>query len=404
VSVPESDSVADLDPFGDGTSVPTDVHTKLRATCPIAKLKDGSYYLATFTDVHTAAKSVHNFIATFRNADVTVADDEKTLNEIEEPRHGKIRRVLNSAITGHKLDSVAELIRTETTDRIAPYLDGRPVDLVDTLAKPLPPVAICQILGAPLGDAPTWREWVDEVTNDRYIQENRNDRGEGFSQCFPHISAYLDSMIMERCASPDPRDFIAKLAQYEVDGQRLSVAEIRMVLFHLFSAGIETTQNLIGNLCMLLVSDSELFRALRSDPNLIPNAIEECLRLYPPLPYLPRECTNPVDIGSVHMVRGERAIFGYASANRDESRFENPHEFRLDRPDPWSHLTFSAGPHICPGASLARLETRVAFETLLESVEQMVPVPGWTPRKSPVWWTNGPVDVRVRLTKASRSA
>jgi cytochrome P450 len=100
----------------------------------------------------------------------------------------------------------------------------------------------------------------------------------------------------------------------------------------------------------------------------------------------------------VEMQPGEKIAFGVASANRDESKYDDPHHFRLDRPNWREHFAFGGGPHICPGASLARLEARVALETFLDRVNTAETEPGWTRRKTPVFWANGPVDLPVRVS------
>jgi cytochrome P450 len=93
-------------------------------------------------------------------------------------------------------------------------------------------------------------------------------------------------------------------------------------------------------------------------------------------------------------------VFGLASANRDERKFENPDEFRLDRPDPKLHLAFGAGRHVCPGAALARLEATTALEVMLEKVAELRAEPGYQRERIPVFWSDGPVSVLVELIAA----
>ena len=125
--------------------------------------------------------------------------------------------------------------------------------------------------------------------------------------------------------------------------------------------------------------------------------MEESLRVDSPIHILLRNCLEPTDMFGVQMAPGEKVAFGIASANRDASHHAEPNEFRLDRANWRDHVAFGGGPHVCPGASLARLEARVALETFLDRVDLVAPETGWVRRKAPVFWANGPVDLPVRI-------
>jgi cytochrome P450 len=107
---------------------------------------------------------------------------------------------------------------------------------------------------------------------------------------------------------------------------------------------------------------------------------------------------DDTDVLGPEMGHGQKIVFGLASANRDERVHQCPDEFRLDRDNWREHVAFGGGPHVCPGAALARLEARVVLETLLDRVESIEVEEGWTWRKTPVFWGNGPVDLPVRIT------
>jgi cytochrome P450 len=389
-----------VDPIGDGTAVPTAVHAYLRGACPVKKLDDGSYYLARYSEVGGVLKSVGDFVGSMRSPGVTVPEEEKMISEIAEPRHGKVRRLLNSAITGHRLDGVEDFARTLANKLLDPLIGRGEVDLLTDFIMPIPASVICDLLRADPQDHGFWQRWADEIAHDSYIRENRNERGVGIEGCFPEASQRFDTMIRTRRNSDDRTDFIARLGQAEVEGELLTDLEMKMVLAFLFAAGSETTRNLLGNLVLKLATEPEFFRRLQVDRSLVEPAIEESLRLNPPLPFLIRHCTGRVQIGESAFDSGDRVVLGVASANRDEDEFAAPDEFRLDRPDSRRHYTFGAGPHVCPGATLARIETRVALNVLLDRVRAVQPAPGWVPTKEPLWWTDGPHDIIVRLVPA----
>jgi cytochrome P450 len=165
----------------------------------------------------------------------------------------------------------------------------------------------------------------------------------------------------------------------------------------LIIAGNETTRNLIGNCVYRLASDLALQEQLRRDPALVPALIEETLRLDAPVQLLARTCTSPLELAGVPIAAGERVVFQLASANRDEACFAEPDTFRLARRNARDHVGFGAGAHVCPGAWLARMETRVVLETLFERTAKLALAPGYAWDPNPVFWASGPRTLRVTL-------
>ena len=324
------------------------------------------------------------------------------ISEIPEPRHGQVRKIVNSAVAAHRLGRVEDFTRELTNSlfdqAIARSNAGETVELVQDIVMPVPTSVIAVLLGAEPEDYGLWGEWSDEVVQGDYPRFNRNDRGEGLAGAHPEFATYVDKMIAARKADPDPPDdFTTRLLRTEVDGIELSDVELRTLLIFLLVSGNETTRHLISNLLYRLASQDGLLESLRADPSLIPVAVEECLRLDSVVINLVRTvCQDTVFKGHA-MKEGERIFFGVASANRDEDLFEAPDEFRLDRPKPKAHAAFGGGPHVCPGASLARLEARVVLETAVERLAEIRLEPGFTYEKVPVFWANGPARLRATL-------
>jgi cytochrome P450 len=205
----------------------------------------------------------------------------------------------------------------------------------------------------------------------------------------------VDDLIAQRRRSPKD-DFITRLVSTEVDGRRLTDIEARSQLVFLFISGNETTRHLIGNLLWRVIGSPELFAVLKSDPSLIPAAVEESLRLDPPVKFLMRNCMIGGEVAGTPIQAGEKVAFGLGSANRDEEQFNDPQTFRLDRPDGRSHLSFGGGPHVCPGAALARLEARIALEVVLQRVSRAELVePEYV--GVDVFWAHGPSRLLVNL-------
>ena len=371
---------------------------ELRDHCPVSRTPGGAWYLARFDDVMDAAKDVHRFQASFREPGVVVPDEEQLVSEIPEPRHGHVRRIINSAIAQHRIGRVEPFC----TALCHELLDGLlaapgPVDLVADYVTPIPSSVIAHLLGAPQEDFELWTRWSDEVVQGTYPTKNRTERGEGFVGAHPEFAAYVDSLIVARRA--DPRDdFITRLLETEVDGRRLTDVEARTQLVFLFISGNETTRHLIANLLWTLAARPDVIAALQADRSLVPVAVEESLRHDPPIQFLMRNCLQATELHGEELAAADKVAFGLASANRDTTHFDDPHEFRLDRPDPRAHLSFGGGPHVCPGSSLARLEARIAVEVLLDRVAVVAPVEPGLYEPVPVFWAHGPRTLVADLT------
>jgi cytochrome P450 len=183
----------------------------------------------------------------------------------------------------------------------------------------------------------------------------------------------------------------------ELEGERLSPRMVRTQTMFLIIAGNETTRNLIGSCVYRLAGDLPLQEELRRDPALVPALIEETLRLDAPVQMLARTCTSAISLAGVAIEAGERVVFHLAGANRDPACFEEPDAFRLARRNARDHVGFGAGAHVCPGAYLARMETRVVLESLLARSEKIALAPGYTWDPNPVFWALGPRTLRVTL-------
>ena len=394
----------EFDPFAHLEDVPYDALSELRAECPVVRTPTG-WYLTKFDEVLDATKDVETFVSSFRDPGVEVPEEEKLISEIAEPRHGKVRRIINATVAHHKSMRAEPFVRDLCHQYLDPILERGRGELVAEFITPVPINVISHLIGVPAEDWEQFHLWTDEVVTGTYSRTNRNERGEGLAGAHPEFTAYIDALIAERRASDEaPDDLVTRLITTEIEGHRLSDVEIRTQLAFLIMSGNETTRHLIGNLLWRVISDPELFATLKADRGpkasreLCERAVEESLRLDSPVHMLLRDCTADTNVFGVPMNRGDKIVFGVSSANRDEDYFEDPGEFRLDRERPKDHVAFGGGPHICPGASLARLEGRVALEVFLDRVAAAELAPGCVRKKTEVFWANGPERLDALLT------
>ena len=175
-----------------------------------------------------------------------------------------------------------------------------------------------------------------------------------------------------------------------------------MVLLNLVLGGTATTRDLIGNLLLSVLTSPELHEALRDDRERIPAAVEESLRLAPPVLYLIRTCTQDCEVRDVRIEAGTRVVVGVASANRDEEIYPEAERFRIDRHNPAPHLSFGYGQHFCIGAPLARLEACQALESFLDRVDpgEIRLSPGFRNEWMPLPYMLGPARLDVVLARS----
>lgn len=235
----------------------------------------------------------------------------------------------------------------------------------------------------------------------------RTSRGVGFHGAFPEYAAFVDHLIDERLDPSDTHDdAIKRIVDAVVEEQAAGAMPAKDVIFMIVSTlllgGVTTTRDLIGWLLYELVRRPELYRAVADDHALIPAAVEEVLRFYPPLLYLMRKCIVDTEINGFTVAKGERVLVGIASANRDEEVYPSADEFRIDRQDPAPQLTFGHGLHMCVGNALARMEAEVLLEAFLDEfdVDEVRVAPSFALELMPAPFMYGPVSVDVVMEPA----
>jgi cytochrome P450 len=275
------------------------------------------------------------------------------------PRHTQLRSIVNKAFTTAILKSMEGDIAAIANDLVGALPNGADVDIVRALTTPLPVTVIARMMGIPEARKEDFKRWSDALTGTLAgisPQSRESDITE--------MVVFFRELIPARRERPS-NDLVSTVVNAEVDGARLSESEIVGFCILLLIAGNETTTNLLGNLLNVLVDRPKLWRQLRDDPTLIEAAIEELLRYDGPVQFLMRAVTDEVAFHGKTLSRGDSVIVVMGAANRDETVFDAPDEFRFDR-SRGRHVAFGYGIHFCIGAPLARLEARVAMTALLE--------------------------------------
>lgn len=379
---------------------------RLRAEAPIHQLggAETPWYLARRDAVAEALPQVLHFGGGVGAGDVPV--DDQTLNGMPEPRHGEIRRLVNSLLAPHKSQRVKPFLQDTLCPRLLAAVGdrargGEVVDIMDAYLDHVPSSAIAWLLGWPVEDALRLYHWTVEVCERG--MEMRPGTEMGLPEIHPVFAAYVEKRLAERLAQPEsewPQDGISKLLCGEVEGERLSPSAVRTQLMFLLGAGAETTRDMLGGLVFELARDPALYARLREDRSGIANAREEALRIYSPTQFMVRRCLQGVAIDGHDFSAGELVFFGLASANRDEALFEDGERFDALRANAAEHLALGAGPHLCLGTSLLRLETVIAIGAILDHFEaiELAEGPGFEALPTAMFY--GPKHLPLRLHPA----
>ncbi|HEX9116267.1 MAG TPA: cytochrome P450 [Anaerolineae bacterium] len=308
------------------------------------------------------------------------------------PRHRQLRSLVTQAFTPRAVDALAPRIAAivdELLDRGA--APGR-LDAIRDFGDPLPVIVIAELLGIPAADRGRFKTWSDAV-----VSMSETESAGGYEGAVREMSAYFLALMEERRSKP-AEDLISGLLAAEIDGQHLSRAEMLGFGSLLLVAGNETTTNLIGNALLCFVERPELWARLRAERSLLPGAIEEVLRYRSPVQSMFRVTTTAARLQNQTIPAGAFVVAWIGSANHDERQFADPERFDIER-TPNRHLAFGQGIHYCLGAPLARLETRIAMEALLDRYSAIEQVAGQPLERLPSTIVYGLRNLPLRLNE-----
>ena len=367
-------------------------HSKMRETHPIHySLGLRAYWVTRFDWVQEILRD-KRFGADVRQYEKKVARitkhmDEERLNDfynpsmldLDPPHHSRVRRLVSQGFMFKFVQSLEPRIREIVRDCLATSDNESVVDIVDVLAKPLPAIVIAEMMGLPDSDHAQFQDWSEDLING--TSTNDTDKLERSLRANRALLAYFREITAVKRQNPGD-DLVSRMIAAEEEGDSLTETELYNTCLLLLVAGHETTTRLISNGLYLLLKSPEQMSALREDPDLIPQAIEEMLRYEPPVQATRRFATEDMDFHGTRFKRGDLIFLSIAGSNRDPLANENPDTFDITRPEP-KQISFGYGIHLCLGASLARLEAKVAFEELLSRYDEMTMA-----EEAPQWGQN----------------
>ncbi len=279
----------------------------------------------------------------------------RSIINIDPPRHRQLRALVSLAFTPRAVARLEERITAVTNELLDAVEAQGEMDVIDDLAGPLPTTIIAEMLGIPIEDRDKFKLWTNQLIGSAPFEPGANPQR--------MMVNYYRQVFEARRREPRD-DLVSALLAAQVDGEYLSEQDLLGFCILLLLAGNETTTTLLGNAFQTFDEHPEVMEELRADLSLIPGAIEEVLRYRSPVRLLLRETLQEVELGGQTIPASTGVVTWLASANRDEEQFPAPDTFDIHR-TPNRHLAFGYGIHFCLGAPLARLEARIAIETML---------------------------------------
>ena len=350
-----------------------DTYRRLRDEAPIYyNAKWDFWALTRYDDVAPATKD-HETFSSAKGAtlDMVKAHDDaipvpKVIISMDPPEHQKMRRLVSNVFTPRSIAALEDMVRDKVYERIE-ALDPASFDVVADFSALFPNEVITTMLGVPKQDRDQIRLWLDFLLERQPGEIATTKRG---YQASVSTGLYYYDLVQQRRARPED-DMISRLIETEIerDGvvEKLTDVDITGFATMLGGAGAETVTKLVGNAIVAFADFPDQWRKLRDDRSKIPAAVEELLRYEAPSQYQVRTATRDVTYYGTTIPAGGAVLLVTGSATRDERIFENPDRLDIDRDRKMGfNLAFGYGIHSCLGAALARMESRIALDALLD--------------------------------------
>lgn len=337
-------------------------HPVYRREIPDHRIWPHYWMLSRAEDIDMALKDWRRFSSakgTLIDTDITLIPPN--MFNMDPPRHDELRAILARVLTPRRVADLEPHIARSARAILAEHLPRGRLDAATDYAQLIPTLTMCALLDLPVADRARFLRWnLDTLAGSDFTAP-------AALQAYAEMDAYWKELVAQR-RKDKGADLISQILHHDRAGVELSDEEIAGFCSLLHDASQNTTMNMIANSAIALGRHPEQRRKLVDDPARWPAAIEELMRFVSPVQGLARTTTCDVTLHGVTIPAGDQVLILYGSANHDESVFDRPERLDFDRPRVKTHWGFGQGIHTCLGAAVARLETRVALQVLLEAV------------------------------------
>ncbi|WP_296678875.1 cytochrome P450 [Novosphingobium sp.] len=298
-------------------------------------------------------------------------DNPSTLLTVDAPIHTRNRKLVNLAFSAPRVNAIEQDMRAKSIELIESLADAGECEFVEAFAIPLPVAMIAQQIG--LDNDPKQVKYWSDCAVDRFSQMVDRERELECARSFVEYQQYMKAKIDDRRANGGD-DLLTDLVEARADGESLTDEEIMSIMQQFMVAGNETTTSTIAGALLQLIRNPDQMAKARAaaggrDPKTIVNLVEEALRYETPSAGMWRIVQADTELGGVKIPQGSTLQLRYAAANRDPAKFPDPDKFDIERTNARTHLAFGKGPHMCVGNMLSRKEMFVAFDELLDRLD-----------------------------------
>ncbi len=336
----------------------------------------GFWNVTRHADLVAVNRDAHVFSSAEHGISITDIDEEMPMVRemmlyMDPPRHTRYRLLVNKGFTPRMIGLLESHLTTKATAIVDNVADAGRCDFVGDIAAELPLQAIAELMGVPQEDRRKLFDWSNRMIGADDPEFQKDTEGmEAAGVAAAELFMYSHSLAELRRDDPQD-DIISRLLGSEIDGDTLSELEFDMFFMLLAVAGNETTRNATAHGMKALIDNPDQFAKLKADPSLLPGAIEEILRWATPVLHFRRTALEDYELGGKQIRKGDKVVMWHISANRDETVFDDPFTFDIER-SPNEHIAFGGGgPHFCLGANLARMELRLIFDELIRRLPDM---------------------------------
>ncbi|MFN7054538.1 cytochrome P450 [Hyphomonas sp.] len=294
-----------------------------------------------------------------------------SLINLDRPYHTPLRMEHMAYFRADFVSELRKRVEAEVTRLLdAMQARGPVVDMVEMFSAELPLFTLCEILGVPPEDRPKLVHWMHFLETSQYQAQQEglgNVTPEQIMTFMTEIQAMFEYgryLLDERRKNPQA-DLLSAIANVEIDGKPLSPEFLDGSWLLIVFAGNDTTRNSLSGTMRLITEFPEIREQLKEKAERFPNFVHEAIRMVTPVTYMRRTATTDTDLGGQKIGEGEKVVMYYPAANRDPSKFDDPHRFDIDRANAKEHLSFGHGPHVCLGQRVANMQLEAAYRQIL---------------------------------------